>query len=245
MKKGNIRDLHHGREVWKHLERIVYSHSPERVFEDWLDLMLSAYLSLTDNLGRPDFWEKLKSNKLDGPYESRYMEIVRRYGDDAAKRGDRPIDHFVAASTELVKETARTEADVLGEIYMAMITFGQHGQFFTPQHISSMMAEMMGVKDREKVHDPTCGSGTMLIEAGKRNPNALMEGYDLDGRCAKMAALNMYLFDLNAIIRCGDTLKYEFHTEWRTHKGGFIWETDLTKDRLPKTSVGQQELFAA
>ena len=29
------------------------------------------------------------------------------------------------------------------EIYMATITFGLHGQFFTPQNISAMMAEML------------------------------------------------------------------------------------------------------
>jgi type I restriction-modification system DNA methylase subunit len=142
MKKANIRDLHHGREVWKHLERVAYSRSTDRVFEDWLDLMLAAYFSLTDNFTRPDFVEKPKANKFDGPYEDRYMEIVRRYKDDA-KNGDRAIDHLKAAHDELIKETQKTGKDVLGEIYMAMITFGQHGQFFTPQHFSAMMAQMV------------------------------------------------------------------------------------------------------
>lgn len=248
MKKGNIRDLHYGREVWRHLEPVMYNHSSECVFEDWLDLMLSAHLSLTDNMSRPNFVEKLESNKLDGQYEDRYMEIVSRYANDHTN-GDRAIDHFAAAHVQLVKEIEATEKDVLGEIYMAMITFGQHGQFFTPQHISSFMAELVRVENGGVVNDPTCGSGIMLIEAGKRDPTARLTGCDLDSRCAKMAALNMLFFDLNARIAWGDSLKMEFYTEWHIQRGGFIWEREISeedREAMPeKPKAGQQELFAA
>ena len=248
MKKGNTRDLHHGREVWKHLECVAYGRSTERVFEDWVDLMLAAYLSLTDNFGRSDFVEKLKANKLDGPYEDRYIEIVKLYKDDA-KTGDRAIDHLKAAHDELVKEVQKSQVDVLGEIYMAMITFGEHGQFFTPRHISEIMAKIVEPNDGETVHDPACGSGTMLIEAGKQNPNAHMIGYDLDPRCAKMAVLNMIFFNLNATICWADSLRFEFYTEWKIGQGGFIWERNISSEkqqRKPTTSKPQQqELFAA
>jgi type I restriction-modification system DNA methylase subunit len=247
MKKRNVSDLHHGREVWKDLEQVSYGRSAERVFEDWLDLMLAAYLSVTDNLSRPDFEEKLKANKLDGTYEDRYMEIAKRYADDHPK-SKRAIDYFAAATRELVKATTESGTDVLGEIYMAMITFGQHGQFFTPQHISTAIVKMLGVEDGESVNDPACGSGTMLIEAGKQNPNALITGCDLDHRCAKMAALNMYIFDLNATIYWGNTLTMEFYTEWRIGKGGFMWEREIPKqerETAPAKKSGQQELFAA
>jgi hypothetical protein len=79
--KGGRSDLTRGKEAWKHLERIAYSRSVRAVFDDWLDLMLSAYLFFTDNFARPDFEAKFKAQKLDGPYEKRYMEIVAKYAD--------------------------------------------------------------------------------------------------------------------------------------------------------------------
>ena len=202
---------------------------------------------LTDNFSRPDFVDKFKANKLDGAYEDRYMEIVKRYA-DKEPTGKRAIDYFQSAMVELVKETEKTENDVLSEIYMAMITFGENGQFFTPQHISEMMAKMLGVNDGESVNDPTCGSGTMLIEAGKQNRNAVMTGCDLDPRCAKMAALNMILLDLDATIVWGNTLTMEFYKEWRIGKDSFLWEREILAqertDEAPK-KPRQQELFAA
>lgn len=245
MKKGNIRDLHHGREVWRNLEQVAYSRSAGQVFEDWLDLMLAAYLSVTDNLSRPDFADKFKANRLDGVYEDRYMEIVKRYADDQPK-SNRAIDRFAAATTELVKETAATGQDVLGEIYMAMVSFGEHGQFFTPQNVSAAMAQIIEPIQAETICDPCCGSGTMLIEAGKRNPNAAMTGYDLDQRCAKMCAMNMYMLDLNATVCWGDSLKMEFYREWRIGKGGVMWEREIPQEeRKAEPKSRQQELFAA
>jgi type I restriction-modification system DNA methylase subunit len=248
MKKGNTRDLHHGKEVWKHLEQVCYSRSTGQVFSDWLDLMLAAYLSLTDNFARPNFIEKVKANKFDGIYEDRYLEIVKKYADDA-KRGERAIDHLAAAHSELVKEVEVSQVDVLGEIYMAMITFGEHGQFFTPRHISEMMAQIAKPANGETVMDPTCGSGTMLIEAGKQNPNAIYTGCDLDQRCAKMAALNMIFFNLDADIYWGDSLRNEMYLQWHVAKGGFVWERELPQEQRKIESANpknhQQELFAA
>jgi type I restriction-modification system DNA methylase subunit len=235
MKRHTIRDLHKGREVWRPLEKVISrGYSRDRVFHDWLDLMLAAHLSATDN-------RKRGSEKWDGVYEDRYMEIVRRYADDRPK-GERVIDLFAQAYGELVKETAATESDVLGEIYQAMITFGEHGQFFTPAHISGMMAQMANIRDGERVLDPTCGSGIMLIEASKVNPRAQFYGFDLDPRCAKMCALNMVLFGLHAVVRWGDSLTNKFYCEWRI-SGGLIVERDIPEEK--EKPQGQQQLFKA
>jgi type I restriction-modification system DNA methylase subunit len=246
VKRGNIRDLHRGREAWKHIEKIAYGRSIERVFEDWLDLMLAAYLSITDNFSRPYFIEKLKAQKLDGIFEDRYMEIVKRYADKAPK-GDRAIDHFQLATAELVKETTATSEDVLGEIFMAMITFGEHGQYFTPMHLVTAMVDMTPITAGQSVLDPACGSGRFLIEAGKKHNDLKLTGYDLDPRCAKMCALNMYMFNFEAHVKLGNTLTMEFYTEWHIGKGGFIFEKDVSKKAAtaPVPKRQQEQLFAA
>jgi type I restriction-modification system DNA methylase subunit len=228
------------------LEHIINAgHARERVFEDWLDLMLSAHLSLTDNYFRAEFPEKLKAKKLDGPYEKRYMEIVSRYA-DKEKMGERAIDYFTKAHTNLIQEIREPRHDILGEIYMGCITFGQHGQFFTPGHISEAMAKIVSVKSSESVLDPCCGSGIMLIEAGKECPDARFTGIDLDPRCAKMCALNMLFFDLNATVILGNALINQYHRQWTIHKGGFIYESEVNQKVAAAVSnaVDQQELFA-
>ncbi len=86
------------------------------------------------------------------------------------------------------------------------------------------MVEIIGLQDGNTVSDPCCGSGRMLISASKKNPSVTNYGTDVDLRCAIMATLNMWLFDLNAEITWGDSLSLEIHKIWLIRKGGYVWE---------------------
>lgn len=248
MRSRSIRELSYGKEVWKNLEKLINrGKDRSRVFEDWLDLMMAAYLSLTDNVQRPDFADKFKANKLDGPYEDRYMEIVARYEDDRPK-GDRAIDYLSNAHAELVKETIEHQFDVLGEVYEAMISFGEHGQFFTPSPITDMMAKIVQPEKAETVLDPACGSGRTLLSAAKVSPDATLYGIDVDSRCAKMCALNILLLDLNGIVIWGDALSMKYYRQWTILKGRFISESEVenkVQEKVTKAVQGQRDLFAA
>ena len=212
-----------GKEVWKELEKAISYNSRDEVFNDWLDLILNSLLSLTDNLGRKNFIDKFKENKFDGKYNDRYMEIVKKYGE--GEKGKRPIDYLSNAFALLRKETQEKQKDILGDIYVEMITFGQNGQYFTPGHITDLMAEITGIGNGEKVNDPSCGSGRFLISALKENSNSNFFGEDIDERCAKMAVINMWLFDVkNAEIKHGNSLSDEVWKTWRILRGGFIYE---------------------
>jgi type I restriction-modification system DNA methylase subunit len=180
-------------------------------------------------------------------YEDRYLEIVKRYQDDRPQ-GERAIDFMSSAHTQLCAAVAETGADVLGEIYEACITFGEHGQFFTPEPIIEMMVAVAGdIQPGARVLDPCCGSGRMLIGAGKRNPEAFLTGVDLDPRCAKMSALNMVLFDFNADILWGNSLAMQYERQWSIRRGGFIVERDVEPAvaQAVKKATGQQTLLAA
>ena len=61
---------------------------------------------------------------------------------DEYKRGTRAIDYFAQATAVLITETLRTRADVLGKLYKSQISYGEHGQFFTPQNVAAMMAQI-------------------------------------------------------------------------------------------------------
>ena len=248
-------DLHTGKETWKELERIHrFGYSNSTIFSDFIDVCLFSLLSLTENMQYPDVIDRLKNNKLTGKYEDAYMKIVEKYKENkTAERGKRPADYFASAWGSLVKETRQSEQDVLGEIFMAKISFGEHGQFFTPFHVSDMMTQLIysqEAKERKTVSDPACGSGRFFISFGKLNKDAHFYGVDLSQICAKMTALNMWLFDLNADIYYGDSLAMKFFTVWKIRRGGFIYESEVEESPMPepiekalKTQAEQQRLF--
>jgi type I restriction-modification system DNA methylase subunit len=209
--------------------------------------MLSAYLSLTDNAVRGNVKE---GAKFDGPYEERYLKIMGRYASNQ-ERGNRPADYFGAAYHALSDEIQQSDGDPLGDLYMREITYGEHGQFFTPKPIADMMASIIHApskseEGREVVCDPCCGSGVMLMASAKQSPEARLVGIDLDIRCAKMCALNMCFRGLDADVYHGDTLSAEMYTVWTVRFGGFIQEQACPKtpDRLKQLSKELQgQLF--
>jgi len=72
------------------------------------------------------------------------MKMVDKYKENkTAERGHRPADYFTNAWGSLVKETQESQQDVLGEIFTAKISFGEHGQFFTPSHVTDMMTRIV------------------------------------------------------------------------------------------------------
>jgi type I restriction-modification system DNA methylase subunit len=218
-----------GNATWKQLRevgRFGYSHS--MVFTDFVDTALLALLSLTDNLRHPDIIERLRQNKFTGTYEEQYMRIVGKYRENKDRpRGQRPADYFAQAWAVLQQETGFVGQDVLGEIYMREITHGEHGQFFTPTPVSDFMAEITGGSEGETVCDPCCGSGRFFISIAKMNPNLRFVGVDISDVCAKMTVLNMWMFNLNADIYCGNSLSMEMFQVWNVRKGGFVYESKV------------------
>jgi type I restriction enzyme M protein len=71
------------------------------------------------------------------------------------------------------------------------------------------------LKDGQKVLDPACGSGRMLLAAAKRNRFALFYGADLDNTCCKMALVNMLLNSLTGEIAHMNSLSNEFFTGYK------------------------------
>jgi type I restriction-modification system DNA methylase subunit len=215
-----------GKETWKQLTEIArFGYSYSDIFSDFVETILAALLSLTDNMKHADFVERLKQNKLTGLYEKRYLQLVAKYQENTTRQaGERPIDFFTKAWGCLQKETYEAQADILGELYESQISLGEHGQFFTPPTIAGMLSEMLGVTSGETMHEPACGSGRLIIAAAKNSPYGHFYGIDVSPVCARMAVLNMWLFDINADIYQGNTLSMEMSYLWRIRKGGYIWE---------------------
>lgn len=106
-------------------------------------------------------------------------------------------------------------ADVIGDAYEYMI--GQFasmagkkaGSFYTPAAVSEIMARIVDVQPGERVYDPTCGSGSLLIKAAKKqnSKEVSIYGQEVNGSSVAMAKMNMYIHEIrDAKIGWGDTL---------------------------------------
>lgn len=72
---------------------------------------------------------------------------------------------------------------------------GSTGKFFTPRPIASAMARLLRLKKDAVIMDPTCGSGTFLIEASKRwkDVGCHLIGNDIDNMLVDLADITLYL----------------------------------------------------
>ncbi len=106
--------------------------------------------------------------------------------------------------------------DIIGDAYEFLIAnFASEagkraGEFFTPSEVSTLLAMLTKSKPGARISDPTCGSGSLLIKAGKQvgSDNFSLYGQEANGSTWALAVMNMFLHGYdNAIIRWGDTIR--------------------------------------
>jgi len=158
--------------------------------------------------------------------EEEYLTVVAK-GYGGGKEGRRGIDSLVQAFAKLIELMEETRKDVLGDLFQGGITYGEAGQFLTPEQLCKLMAELCIDRQQkdEFVADPCCGSGRMLLAyaEGKR-PGALI-GQDIDLRCVRMTTINLALRNLYGYVLWGNSLGNEVKLGYRTGMnmfGGFV-----------------------
>lgn len=113
-------------------------------------------------------------------------------------------------------------ADVVGDAYEYMIgefatmAGKKAGSFFTPQQVSEVMAQIVAPQEKDRVYDPTCGSGSLLIRAAKKGglDKVSIYGQEVNNSAISMARMNMFIHDIkDAHIAWGDTLANPQHLD--------------------------------
>ncbi|EXE15649.1 MAG TPA: type I restriction-modification system subunit M [Acinetobacter johnsonii] len=112
--------------------------------------------------------------------------------------------------------------DLFGDAYEFLISnyaanAGKSGgEFFTPQHVSKLIAQLAMHKQTtvNKIYDPACGSGSLLLQAKKHFDAHIIEdgfwGQELNHTTYNLARMNMFLHNINYDkfnIQLGDTLR--------------------------------------
>lgn len=101
------------------------------------------------------------------------------------------------------------EIDLFGDAYEFLISnyaanAGKSGgEFFTPQNVSKLIAQlaMSGLTSVNKIYDPACGSGSLLLQAKKQFDAHLIEdgffGQEINHTTYNLARMNMFLHNIN------------------------------------------------
>ena len=114
-----------------------------------------------------------------------------------------------------------SEIDLFGDAYEYLISnyaanAGKSGgEFFTPQSVSKLIAQIAMHKQEtvNKIYDPAAGSGSLLLQAKKHFDNHIIEegffGQEINHTTYNLARMNMFLHNVNYDkfnIKLGNTL---------------------------------------
>ena len=105
--------------------------------------------------------------------------------------------------------------DVIGNAYEFLI--GQFagkagkkaGEFYTPPEVSLLLAKLLDPQEKERICDPACGSGSLLIKCFRHanTRNLAIYGQEAISSTWALCQMNMFLHDITgARIEWGDTL---------------------------------------
>ena len=107
---------------------------------------------------------------------------------------------------ELDLRPSRVSEDVIGNTYIYLIerfasdAGKKAGEFYTPHKVSELLAKLAQPKKGDRICDPACGSGGLLIEAGREvgDRDFALFGMEVNGSTWALARMNMFLHGMDS-----------------------------------------------
>lgn len=149
-----------------------------------------------------------------------------KLGGTVAKRNQTLVKLLNGVSQMKLGDYKDNTIDAFGDAYeflMGMYASGagkSGGEFFTPQEVSELLTRLtlVGKTEVNKVYDPACGSGSLLLKfakiLGKENVHQGFYGQEINITTYNLCRINMFLHDIdfdNFDIGHGDTLIDPIH----------------------------------
>lgn len=106
--------------------------------------------------------------------------------------------------------------DIIGDSYEYLISrFAgdagkKGGEFYTPSEVATLLAKLLDPQSGDRICDPTCGSGSLLIKVGNEvgGSNFSLYGQESNGSTWALCKMNMFLHGMDsAQIEWGDTIR--------------------------------------
>lgn len=144
-----------------------------------------------------------------------------KLGNTVDKRNEKLVKLLEAIGGLQLGNYSDHTIDAFGDAYEFLMTMyasnagKSGGEFYTPQEVSELLAEIttVGKKEVNKVYDPACGSGSLLLKfakvLGKENVRQGFFGQEINLTTYNLCRINMFLHDINYNnfdIAHGDTL---------------------------------------
>ena len=145
-------------------------------------------------------------NKLD---DGKLKELLSHYSKHRLRTSDFERPDLLGAAYEYL---IKMFADSAGK---------KGGEFYTPSEVVKLLVELIKPQAGQKIYDPTCGSGGMLIQTrnylishGENPSDLLLCGQERNLSTWAICKLNMFLHGVRgADIKQGDTLGNPLHKE--------------------------------
>ncbi|MBV5330417.1 MAG: type I restriction-modification system subunit M [Chlorobium sp.] len=162
-----------------------------------------------------DHIEESNKNKLEGVFRNIDFNSESNLGKtkDRNRRLKQLLEDFY--KPQLNMKPSLVSEDVIGNTYIYLIerfasdSGKKAGEFFTPLKVTELVAKLAGPKPGDRICDPACGSGGLLVQAAKvvGDRNFALFGQESNGSTWALCRMNMFLhsFDSARIEWC-DTL---------------------------------------
>jgi type I restriction enzyme M protein len=149
-----------------------------------------------------------------------------KLGPTVLKRNERLVKLLNAVGDLELGDYSSNTIDAFGDAYEYLMTMyassagKSGGEFFTPQEVSELLARitLVGKKTVNKVYDPACGSGSLLLQYAKvLGKDKVLDGFygqEINITTYNLCRINMFLHDINYekfSIAHGDTLTDPHH----------------------------------
>jgi type I restriction enzyme M protein len=162
-----------------------------------------------------DHIEEANKTKLEGVFRNIDFNSEASLGKtkDRNRRLKQLLEDF--HKPQLDMRPSRVSEDVIGNTYIYLIerfasdSGKKAGEFFTPLKVTELVARLAAPKPGDRICDPACGSGGLLIQAAKQvgDRNFALFGQESNGSTWALCRMNMFLhsFDSARVEWC-DTL---------------------------------------
>lgn len=160
--------------------------------------------------------EEVNKEKLEGVFRNIDFNSESNLG--KTRDRNRRLKNLLEDFHKLDLKPSNVSEDVIGDTYIYLIerfasdAGKKAGEFYTPRQVSKLLAHLADPKPGDRICDPSCGSGGLLIEAAAVVESAgtrdfALFGQEVNGSTWALARMNMFLHSKDgARIEWGDTL---------------------------------------